>query len=182
MLSREGVSVGPDNNEGIVMLDMDRIDFVIAICEADMALSSAERETLCELLWHMKLKDNRLVRSSLPVLWTFSEELEVLELIKEKASMISEVVDRAEFNGDSLFRSNSCIKSVEDISGEELYFWIGLSYTALAADHRDDPIGKKLEQAELECLKQVVESRKDLEGSTFVSTVIKSVEIFKSHL
>ena len=55
MLSREGVSVGPDNNEGIVMLDMDRIDFVIAICEADMALSSAERETLCELLWHCLL-------------------------------------------------------------------------------------------------------------------------------
>ncbi|MEK9985522.1 MAG: hypothetical protein VW879_12360 [Opitutae bacterium] len=164
------------------MLDMDRIDFVIAICEADMALSSAERETLCELLWHTRLKGNRFVRSSLPVLWTFSEELEVLELIKEKASIISEVLDRAEFNGDSLFRSNSCTKSVEDVSGEELYFWIGLCYTALAADHRDDPIGKKLEQAELECLKQVVESRKDLEGSTFVSTVIKSVEIFKSHL
>ena len=49
------------------MLDMDRIDFVIAICEADMALSSAERKP-CELLWHMKLQDNRFVRSSLPVL------------------------------------------------------------------------------------------------------------------
>ena len=32
------------------MLDMDRIDFVIAICEADMALSSAERETLCVVM------------------------------------------------------------------------------------------------------------------------------------
>ena len=61
-------------------------------------------------------------------------------------------------------------------------FWIGLCYLALAADHQEDPIGKKLEEAELECLKQIIQANDELAESSFVNVVNHSVKLFKSFL
>ena len=68
------------------MSDLDKIDFIIAVCEADMAISAPERERLCDLLWHLGLKKTNTSLNELPSISSFNEELELLTLIKEKST------------------------------------------------------------------------------------------------
>jgi hypothetical protein len=91
-------------------------------------------------------------------------------------------MDKADFEGDFSRRSVSCIAALKDISLEEYYFWIGFCYLTLAADHQEDPIGKKLEQAELSCLKEIISSNETLNQESFVAVVNRSVKVFKSFL
>ena len=164
------------------MSNLDKVDFIITVCEADMALSSPERERLCDLLWHLAAKDNNYIVLEIPSIKTMSHQLDLLGLIKEKTTAISKVMDKADFEGDSTRRSVSCIAALNDISLEEYYFWIGFCYLTLAADHQEDPIGKKLEQAELSCLKEIISSNETLNQESFVAVVNRSVKVFKSFL
>ena len=89
------------------MSSLDRIDFIITVCEADMALSSAERERLCDLLWHLAAKDNPYVVREIPTIKTMDHQLDLLGLIKDKTIKISAIMDKADFEGDTSLRSVS---------------------------------------------------------------------------
>ena len=164
------------------MSDLDKIDFIIAVCEADMAISAPERERLCDLLWHLGLKKNEYVLNELPSISSFNEELELLTVIKEKSTKVAGLMDKAEYGGDHSLRPQSCIEALSSTEKDEYFFWIGLCYLALAADHQEDPIGKKLEEAELECLKQIIQAKNEIGESSFVNVVNHSVKVFKSFL
>jgi len=164
------------------MSNLDKIDFIIAVCEADMAMSAPERERLCDLLWHLTLKKNEYVLNAFPSISSFNEELELLTFIKEKSAKVSGLMDKAEYSGDHSLRPTSCIEVLRSTEKNEYFFWIGLCYLALAADHQEDPIGKKLEEAELECLKQVIQANDELGDSSFVNVVKHSVKVFKGFL
>jgi len=161
---------------------LDRIDFIITVCEADMALSSAERERLCDLLWHMAAKDNPYVVREIPTIKTMGHQLDLLGFIKEKTTKISAIMDKADFEGDTSLRSVSCIDALKDVSLEEYFFWVGLCYLTLAADHQEDPIGKKLEEAEISCLKKILSANEALSKESFVAVVNHSVKVFKNAL
>ena len=147
-----------------------------------MALSAPERETLCNLLWHLGAKDNSYITREIPSLKTMSHQLDLLGFLKEKTTEVSKIMDKADFQGDSSLRSISCIEALSGITLEEYYFWIGLCYLTLAADHQEDPIGKTLEQAELSCLKEIITSNEKLLGKSFVNVVNHSVKVFKSFI
>ena len=95
---------------------LDKIDFIITVCEADMALSSPERERLCELLWHLAKKGNQYVTQEVPSIPEMSHQLELLGLIKEKNVKVSKVMDKADFEGDRSLRSTSCVEVLKGIS------------------------------------------------------------------
>ncbi len=109
-------------------------------------------------------------------------QLDLLGLIKDKTTKISDIMDKADFKGDTSLRSVSCIEALKDITLDEYYFWVGLCYLTLAADHQEDPIGKKLEEAEISCLKKIISAHETLKQESFVAVVNHSVQVFKSFI
>ncbi len=161
---------------------LDKIDFIITVCEADMSLSSQERERLCGLISHLIEKNNRYLLAEVPPSLQVNDPLEILGFIKDKTDKVSKTMDKADYNGNPSFRSDSCIQSLANTDLDEYSFWIGFCYLVLAADHSEDPIGKKLEEAELLCLKKIITANQELAGRKFVSIVNDSVKAFKRFL
>ena len=161
---------------------LDKIDFIITVCEADMSLSSQERERLCGLISHLIEKNNRYLLAEVPPSLQVNDPLEILGFIKDKTDKVSKTMDKADYNGDPSFRSDSCIQSFVNTNLDQYSFWIGFCYLVLAADHSEDPIGKKLEEAELLCLKKIIAANQELAGRKFVSIVNDSVKAFKRFL
>ena len=62
---------------------LDKIDFIITVCEADMSLSSQERERLCDLISHLIEKNNRYLLAEVPPSLQVNDPLEILGFIKD---------------------------------------------------------------------------------------------------
>ena len=68
---------------------LDKIDFIITVCEADMSLSSQERERLCGLISHLIEKNNGYLLAEVPPSLQVNDPLEILGFIKDKTDKVS---------------------------------------------------------------------------------------------
>jgi|GEM_PF-2212700 hypothetical protein len=136
---------------------MSRLAFVLAVCEADMSLTSKEKGSLVNSLLGYRTEVRNLFIEPLDMTTADADGLELFEKINDLACLITNVIDGEEYAGSRLFRAQYCARLIEKDTQEVQLLVIGLCFRVLKSDHEDHALSLMLERKEIDCLKKASE-------------------------